>query len=129
LNPVKRKNITEELAKELNMPHEDIDDIIYSYYRHVSNLVDSLEYSRIYINKICILNFMPKWGTERIEEFQHILINLKRRNETNSILTSIADYERKIVKLKRLIETSYQETEVRKNKRIKRYEYIDSLES
>lgn len=129
MNPLKRKNIVEELSKERNLPYDDVDDIIYSYYRHVGNLVDSLEHTRLYINKICILNFMPKWGTERIEDFNNITINLKRRNETPSILLSISEYEKKVVKLKKLIELSYQELEIKRNKRVKRYEYINSLES
>ena len=121
---LKRKHIVEKVSKELNISAYDIDDIVYSYYNHVLKLVNDLEYTHIYINRLCTLDFRLKRTSEYITLLDKVINKRKRDNQ----LRLVDEMEARNNKLKKLIEKLYQEGEDRKNKREQRYEFINSVE-
>lgn len=126
--PTKRKYLVDQTAKELDMSADDIDDIIYSYYNHVLRLINSLEYTRIYVNNVCTFKFRIKKSLDYIEHGERLLEKWRLRKSTDYLLISIAEVETRTNKLKKLIEVVYQQNEIKRTKRKERYEFIDSVE-
>jgi hypothetical protein len=108
---------------------EDLDNIIFAYYKHVGNLVNSLEHERIYVEKLCNFVFRPKKGEDRIKDFTNIVRSLKKRNPTELLLSTITRYNNQIENLKKLLLES-KELKVRKKEiKIKRDELNRDMES
>lgn len=126
--PTKRKYLVNQTAKELDMSADDIDDIIYSYYNHVLRLINSLEYTRIYVNNVCTFKFRIKKSLDYIEHGERLLEKWRLRKPTDYLLISIAEVETRTSKLKKLIEVVYQQNKIKRAKRKERYEFIDSVE-
>lgn len=75
MKPTKRKPIVEKLSKQLGISEEDVDDIIYYYYKFVGTLVESLEHNRIYI---------PKVGNLVYRDYQGLKVTRINENFINS---------------------------------------------
>lgn len=125
----KRKYLVEKTAKELNMSADDIDDIVYSYYNHVLKLINSLEHTRIYVNNVCIFKFRMMKSMSYVDYGARTVQRLKLRKPTEYLLASIEEIETRTTKLKKLIETLYQEGDIQRTKRRDRYEFIKSMAS
>ena len=101
MNPTKRKDIVPMVAEALGHSSEDVDNIIYYYYKHVASLIDSLEYERVYVYNIGI--FISRYSKiiKTKQEYQTIIASLQRKNNPEAA----QHYIDKITKLDKILES------------------------
>jgi hypothetical protein len=124
LKPLKRRDLTKELAAELNLSHDDVDEIIYHYYKYVGDLTRSLQYLKIDIPHLLSLNFRKKYSIRLIKELELSNETLSKKQNTDYAEIMINENNIKIAGLRRLLELHYHEMQEKNNKRKERYEYI-----
>lgn len=129
MKPTTRKEIVKKLSKELNISADDIDDIIYSYYNHVLDLVNSLEHTRIFIAGLGTLRFRLSNAVKYVNDADRIVSSLEQKKDTDYTRNNIKNLKIRKVKMQGLIEMVYQEKESKRKKKIERNEFIKRLES
>ena len=129
MKPTTRKEIVKKLSKELNISADDIDDIIYSYYNHVLDLVNSLDHTRIFIAGLGTLRFRLSKAVKYVNDADRIVSSLEQKKDTDYTRNNIKNLKIRKVKMQGLIEMVYQEKESKRKKKIERNEFIKRLES
>jgi len=73
MNPRKPKRIYQEVAEELNIDKDLVEDLVEFYYKDVRSLLSNLEYPRINIESLGHFVSKPKMVYGSIEKISRIL--------------------------------------------------------
>lgn len=99
MNPLKRKDIVQRTAKELNLPEAVVEDIVSFYYKYVSKKLSALEHTAVLVPNLGTFVVKRKALAKKIEAYDGYVGRLEAAHNEES---SMADYGHLIAKRKEL---------------------------
>lgn len=128
MKPKKRKDIVNDTATRLGFSVEDVDNIVYYYYKYVSSLIESLEHERIYINNFGTFEMRVEKLKNTIKDVENIIAFLEQKEQTMVIYRNLTRYRERLEKMKKMLIIKEEIMEKKRQIKIKKYEPNTSLE-
>lgn len=131
MNPRKAKELLPELAQEMNLPLELLEDLHDFYWKDVRRMVTSLEYPHIRVNNL------GSWHSRRSEilipyiKTMEMSISKYKDNppKTNYLFAKYDTVRRNIIKCKRLLANYFEEQKAQDQNKILRKQIREAKEA
>lgn len=124
-----RRELSEQVSKELGYSLSDVDDIVYCYYQHLLNMINSMEHHAIYIDRIGSLIFNLVVSNRWRKDLPKLIEWHKKIQKREDRLKEKLDYYDWLNdRLAVLTEKNYNITLEKQQKRKERYEFIKNIE-
>lgn len=128
MKPKKRKDIVNDTATRLGFSVEDVDNIVYYYYKYVSSLIESLEHERIYINNFGTFEMRIEKLKTTIKDVENIIAFLEQKEQTMVTYRNLTRYKERLEKMKKMLIVKEEIMEKKRQIKIKKHEPNTSLE-
>lgn len=121
MNPLKRKQLSQQVSLELDMDFDKVDLIVRSYYSKIQDLLSSCEHPNIFVPELGTFMALDYRIDKKLQKLNKIAESMDplKSMRNYSIVNDINQDKHKLTKLREMI---LQEKERKKDIRTKRYE-------
>ncbi|NCD07169.1 MAG: hypothetical protein EOL97_13725 [Spirochaetia bacterium] len=109
MKPTKRNKLVKAIAEEYQISEEDVDNIVYYYYKYAASLMEKLTDSRIYLPKLGTYILKTGTASHRLKMYKDYLETGDRSKIFNKHVTD----EELAYKVERLTELLQKERDVK----------------
>lgn len=128
MNPLKRKKISEQTAKQLNLPVELVDDITSFYYKYVQKKLSSLSSTAINVPNLGTFVLKEKSVLKKLDKYENAIARMEEIIESDKKFSmrkyeSILDMRTQVDNFKNALNLIGEEKEKKKQKKKERKNY------
>jgi nucleoid DNA-binding protein len=126
LKTIKRKELSQKVADTLLLPIDDVDDIVYLYYKYVAQLLSSLDYAKVMVPSLGTFKVTKTYLERELKKDNGIL---EKEELSLNEYVKIIDYKDKIKKMEKLLAQVEEESLKKRTAKLERHGNNRSMES